>query len=316
MLKRFLLFVFVLSLGVGGLASAGTISTVVVYGDSLSDTGNLFKVSGQPAPPYYMGRASNGPLAVEDIAKTLGVPLLDYAFGGATTGIGNHLDPGGTATSIGKFGLPGITTLYAGSLATVTPLASTALFIVWGGPDDFLSPSPLDASPIATANRAVSNIVNIVNGLQGIGAQHILVPGMPDTGLTPFLMSQGAVAAAQATALTNYFDAQLTARLPGGATYFDTATLLRTIVANPAAYGFTNVTSQCFDATTGSVCGNPDQYLFFDDFHPTARASSILAANLTAVSVPEPSTSALMAASFLLLGLYSAVRRRASSKTC
>ena len=97
-------------------AAAGAPAAVIAYGDSLSDNGNLFKATGQPGPPYFQGRASNGPVAVELLAADLGIPLLDYAFGGATTGIGNHLDPGGTATTLGTFGLPGMMPLYLDSI--------------------------------------------------------------------------------------------------------------------------------------------------------------------------------------------------------
>jgi cholinesterase len=264
-------------------------SAVVVYGDSLSDNGNLFAAIAEPQPPYFNGRASNGPVAVELLATTLGAPLLDFAFGGATTGLGNHLDPGGTATSVGTFGLPGMTPLYFGSLPTVAPLAASALFVIWGGPDDFLSPSPLDANGFAAADRAVTNLVAIASGLQGIGAQQILVPGMPDLGLVPFNIAAGPVAAGQASLLSDYFNTRLEDMLPPGVVFFDTAALLRTVIDNPGAYGFTNVTDACFVASVSSVCSTPGQYLFWDDIHPSARAHEILAANFAA-AVPEPST--------------------------
>src|SRR4051794_1326922 len=186
MICRRLLALWSLALAFVMTSAASPFAAVVAYGDSLSDNGNLFAAVGEPGPPYFAGRASNGPVAVELLAAGAGAPLLDYAFGGATTGIGNNLDPGGTATTLGTFGLPGMTPLYLSSVPNVAPLASTALFVVWGGADDFFSPSPLDVTAVAVADRAVFNIVAIVTGLQGIGAQSILVPGMPDLGLTPF----------------------------------------------------------------------------------------------------------------------------------
>lgn len=281
-------------------AFAAPFTKVVVYGDSLSDSGNLFARFGQPAPPYFEGRAANGPLAAELLAARLGASLENYAFGGATTGIGNHLDPGGTATTIGTFGLPGMLPLYSGSLPEVTPFASSALFIVWGGADDFLSPSPLDTSPIDTADRAVSNIVSIVNGLQGIGAQHILVPGLPDLGLVPYQLVQGPIVAAQATLLSNYFNARLLAALPPNVIFFDTAALLRKVVGDPGAYGFTNVTDACFDSTAPSLCSNPDQYLFWDDIHPSAVGHQILAQEFAAAAIPEPATFGMVAGVLVL----------------
>src|SRR5687768_7643325 len=91
-------------------AYSAPFTAVVAYGDSLSDNGNLFAVAGQPGPPAYVaGRASNGPLAAELLSANFGIPFVNLAWAGATTGIGNHLDPGGTPTSFGVNGLPGMT---------------------------------------------------------------------------------------------------------------------------------------------------------------------------------------------------------------
>ena len=280
------LFLLGLFLAAASLAVAGPFSAVVVYGDSLSDNGNLYGVVGQPGPPWYaVGRASNGPLAVEDLAAKLGTPLFDYAFGGATTGIGNHLD-GGNPTHI--VSLPGMQTMFLSTELGIKPLAPTALFVVWGGPDDFLSPSPLDAGdPLAIANRAVGDIVGIVNGLIADGAKNILVPGLPDLGLTPYLQNPAF------SALTDYFNGQLLSQLPAGVKYFDTAGLMRQMVLNPGAYGLTNVTDACTDAAT-YVCSNPNQYMFYDDFHPSARVHQIAADALYATVTPEPSSAVLV----------------------
>ena len=292
-------------------AAGSPYSAVVAYGDSLSDNGNLFAAFGQPGAPYFQGRASNGPVAVELLAAALGDPLLDFAWLGATTGVGNHLDPGGTATTVGVVGLPGMRPLFEGSLTAVTPIASSALFILWGGADDFLSPSPLDATPIQVANRAVTNLATMAKDLRDLGANHVVVLGLPDLGLTPSGRSGGPIAAAQATALSDYFNLQLMAALPPGVVFFDTASLLRNVVNNPGAYGLTNVTDACFDpGNPGPVCATPDQYLFFDDLHPSARGHQILAESLAASAVPEPGTFAV--SGFVLAAL--AVRRRFTRK--
>jgi len=67
-------FVFFIMLMLGLQASpvhARPITEIVVFGDSLSDTGNLFAhlisegLPGfPPSPPYYYGRFSNGPALV------------------------------------------------------------------------------------------------------------------------------------------------------------------------------------------------------------------------------------------------------------
>jgi cholinesterase len=305
MSSKRLLSLLIAVLTLSAVALGGSITSVVVYGDSLSDNGNLYAATGLPGSPYYMGRRSDGPVAVEYLASALGVPLHDFAWIGATTGVGNYAD-GGTTTSFGGHNLPGMLTVFnntKGGLGAYTG----ALFVVWGGPNDLLAPSPLDPTAQAMIARSIGDLLTIVGALQSLGATDILVPGMPDIGLTPFLMSQGATAAAQASAYTDAFNAALAASLPTGVNYFDSASLLRSIVANPSAYGLTNVTSPCFNGIT--VCSDPNHYLFFDDFHPTTAADAIIAQGF-ASTVPEPGSLILIAAGLGAIGLWRQVQSR------
>jgi cholinesterase len=276
-------------------ANADSFSAVVVYGDSLSDNGNLHALTGLPPSPPYDQRFSNGPVAVEQLATMLGAPLHDFAFGGATSGIGNYGD-GGTQTSPGLLGLPGMQVELAASAPILTPpLTSTALFVVWGGANDFL----VNGS-VATA---ASNIDSIVATLQAAGAQQILVPGMPDLGLTPDYHGNSL-----ATAYAQQFNALLLASLPAGAIYVDTFDALRSIVANPGAYGLTNVTDPCLNGII--VCANPDQYLFWDGFHPTTATDAIVANEFAAAvtTTPEPSSIVLIGTG--MSGLLVLARRK------
>ena len=302
--KRVLKLALVL-LSLSAVAQAGSLSSVIVYGDSLSDNGNLFAATGQPGAPYYQGRRSNGPVAVEQLAVALGTPLLDFAWIGATTGIGNYAD-GGTPTTLGSFSLPGMQAEFAATQASLGPYLANGLFIVWGGPNDFLSPSPLDSTPQAIISRAVGDELGIVTSLQSLGAHNILVPGMPDLGLTPYFRSLGPVAAAQGSAITDAFNAALRSSLPSGVLFYDTSTLIRSMVANPGAYGFTDVTDPCFNGTT--VCANPSQYLFFDSFHPTTATDGFAAQGFLGTVTPEPSTLVVMVGGLALL--YAALRKR------
>jgi phospholipase/lecithinase/hemolysin len=306
-LKRALSLALVLS-SLSAVAQAASFSSVVVYGDSLSDNGNFFAATGQPGAPYYQGRRSNGPVAVEQLAAALGTPLVDFAWIGATTGIGNFAD-GGTPTNSGAFSLPGMQVEFAATHAALGPFLANGLFVVWGGPNDYLSPSPLDLTPAAVISRAVGDELGIVAGLELLGAHSILVPGMADLGLTPFFRSLGPVEAAEASAFTDAFNAALRSSLPPGVLFYDTSALIRATVADPGAYGFTNVTDPCFNGIT--VCANPSQYLFFDSFHPTTAADRFVADGFLAAAVPEPSSLALMLGG-LVLG--AALRKRVSSR--
>ncbi len=300
MLSRiFVLFAILLMFSC--LALAGSYNGVVVYGDSLSDNGNLFGAIDYPPPPYWNGRFSNGPVAVEQLAGDLGVGLTDWAWGGATSGIGNVVD-GGDEQNLGLLGLPGMTTSYALTVGSITPqMAAGSLFMVWGGANDFSS----NGLTMQTADNAVNYIMGIVNGLQAIGVQHIFVPGMPDLGKTPEYISQGH--GSLGSAISAYFNSELVQALQGkNVQYFDTYALMDDVIANPTKYGFTNVTDPCFDGI--NVCSNPNQYLFWDDFHPTTYADSILADNFLETVTPEPATFIMLGTG--VIGIFGVMRRR------
>ena len=258
---------------------------VIVYGDSYSDNGNDYRVLHWPGPPYWNGRFSNGPVAVEDLASTLGAPVLDFAWGGGTTGVGNVVD-GGTAEQLGSRALPGMTTALHNTEHSIPPsLFPTALWVVWGSPNDFAS----DGYSYATADAAVQRVLAIVAELQLRGARYILVPGMFDLGVVPEYVVQGPQVVQWVRTLSMYFNQKLIAGLPRGVMYYNTFALYDRIVANPGAYGLTDVTDPCY--SNGVVCAHPDQYLFWDDVHPTAPVHVLLGQRFYATatgSFPPP----------------------------
>ena len=83
-------------------------SGLVVFGDSLSDNGNFFAMTGGtfPPAPYYQGRFSNGPVAVERLASRLGqsgAQVKDLAGGGAKTGTGGQVAVTGMLSQLASF---------------------------------------------------------------------------------------------------------------------------------------------------------------------------------------------------------------------
>ena len=295
------------------LAFAGPFSTIILFGDSLSDTGNVFHatlaVPGTAAipisPPYFRGRFSNGPMWIEELANALGLqiaPSLDggtnFAFGGALTGTDvNHIfqqDVGVTILSLRSQVTTYRATLLDPTLTDPNRMKQApvdALYVVWGGANDMreaVRQGTQGAAPAQIASDAVRNIADIIRTLQSSGAIYFLLPNLPDLGLTPQHVSRGQATMQLATDLSNAFNSalestrqQLESSLPVQIARLDIAAHSRELIANPSRFGVTNVTQACISgdlSDPGTVCAQPEDYIFWDAIgHPTAAAHALIA---------------------------------------
>lgn len=255
------------SQGVG--QSKPAFSAVTVIGDSLSDTGRAAQVLGPLFPPfYYQGRVSNGPVWIEYFSAKLGLaydPLENFAWAGSRTGYGNSLTPL----------LPGMRQQADELLSLAKHVDKNALYVVFGGSNDFARILQDGESPQVVIPQAVANIITMVSQLRAAGAKHIVVVDVPNLGLTPRVRAGGPTAQFVATALSLQYNALLNLALDAmdkkiiRVSAFEITTML---AANPAAFGFTNVQDMGYLLFPGG-----DTYLFWDDFHPTTRAHAYVA---------------------------------------
>lgn len=312
---------------VSAAAVAAPISSIVVFGDALSDTGNTFIATGgtAPAPPYSNGRFSDGPVWVEALAQALNVPAgsvapylsggENYAFGGARTGASTSPTPGVLAQLGGFWNVAG------------TRLADPdALYIFAGGLGDmrdarsaFQSTSPGDqAGREAAADAAVANLANAVSFLASRGATRVLILNLPDLGATPEAIGLGLAAASTDAALRfnanlSAVEASLEAQFAGlDVILFDWFAVTEAIRGDAtqnggATYGITNVVAPCggFSGSAGASCAAS---LYSDSLHPSAVAHAIYA-NAALALVPEPSIAALLAGSAAILLSRARARR-------
>ncbi|MDB9309593.1 choice-of-anchor I family protein [Aphanizomenon sp. CS-733/32] len=245
---------------------------LVIFGDSLSDTGNFYKASGNtfPAPPNYQGRASNGLIWVDYLAPDLqftNPSIQNYAFFGANTGVSN---------TFGQITVPGLLTqIQQFTTVNANSIGKDGLYVIWAGANDFLN---LATDPTQAVTNAVRNISSAIATLAGLGAQEIIVGNLADLGATPLSIAGNNVANAKAISLgfntaLNQALTNLEPSLNVNLSLVNIFGLSTAVQTNPANYKFTNITQPLITATNPV---NPDQYAFWDDVHPTTRLHQLV----------------------------------------
>lgn len=276
---------------------ARTFTSTFFFGDSLTDTGNLFAFTGSPPAPYFNGRVSNGPIYSEQLVPGLQNAVtaagtvrtnLNFAFAGATA-VGSTPVPASLPVQLGMFQARGL-----------TPGAAD-LFVVLAGANDVLNGianpgTQNNAAITALANAAAASVTSTVQTLAAAGGRNFLVINLPNIAQTPrFTTGSGVPAVSLAEAGSLVYNAAIRANLtaaslPAGAnvTLVNLQSFLNIIVQNPAAFGFTVTNQSILDIlTAGGNPGNPDGYVFFDSIHPTTRTHAILAGALREILNPE-----------------------------
>lgn len=206
MFLKILLTVTALGFQSGSWASQD-FNKIIIFGDSLSDGGNVYAALGQtskapyeviPSAPYTIGghQFSNGKTWAQRFARNLslnnsGKAALDspgkngnYAFGGARAR-GAGTSPSSAAQVF----------LYLSDNGLVAE--SDALYVIQFGGNDIrdaledLQANPLNPVPaMLLVAQAVAAVEDAIEVLYGAGARHFLVVSAPDLGLSPALRFQ------------------------------------------------------------------------------------------------------------------------------
>jgi outer membrane lipase/esterase len=308
-------------------ASSAQFSNVYVFGDSLSDVGYYrpFLASlGLPANVVAtLGRFTTnpGPVWSELVSNFYGVAAAPSNVSG-----GNVFAQGGARVAASSTSTPPgfaqrpVSTQIDEYLARSSNKADpNALYAVWAGGNDFLQNSQALAAGQITSAQLQSNVLGAAGAeiqqiarLKAAGARYVMVFGLPDIGGTPSSLSQGAAAAAGATAISAGFNTTLFTGLASAGIRVipvDTFSLFSEVKANATAFGFTNTTGIACGpfppiTTTGNaefclssnlVAPNADQtFLFADGVHPTTAVHRILA-NFVESLIEGPTQYSLLA---------------------
>lgn len=305
-----------------------------VFGDSLSDRGNLAETGALqgraglplntnfPSPPSNHDSFTNGPVAVQVLANSLGLnadPSLFVTgfkdvhglFGGASFVPGTNYAVAGavSAAALANGGVTGANLpQQAGAYLAVSggKADPSALYTVMIGGNDVRN-AVLFGTGGAAVTTGVTTEVGVVQSLAAAGARNILVVNVPNVGVIPEFAQDGTAAqAALATTYSQQYDAQLAAGLAAlglsGTTLsqFDLYSFNQQIAANASALGFTNATDRCFTNTPLTAaatpqCGpngaNVNNFAYWDSIHPTGPVQALWARGMleTLEGVPNPS---------------------------
>ena len=321
--SRAAIAVVVLAIFWPGPGSATIIyNELVVLGDSLSDQGNVYTITGTliPPPEYTdgtnSGRFTNGLNYIDYLAPSLGLAVAPSVLGGTNYAYGGARTDSHPLAAFGALSLLGQRDAYISSLGGMDANPD-ALHVVWAGANDLrdiiiaLLANP-SIDPIPSVLNSVVNVTDVVSSLAAVNATTVLAPYIPNLGVVP-IVTGGGDPVPEAAALADFFNTALDQALADVLTQFplltifefDTFTLSTEIFLDPLSFGFTNATDACYSEFVepgGTVCTDPDEYVSWDGFHPTTAAHEMVATQMAAQVVPEPAILTLLSLGLAGLG--------------
>jgi outer membrane lipase/esterase len=279
---------------IGAVANtqAASYSNLYIFGDSLSDSGTFGPMLGVGRYAHFTTKP--GAVWAENVGASYGLSVTPAytATPGATVALDFHLSASGNNLAIGDARInaaPPSNTPEAANLPSVRmqvdgflargALDPSALYVISGGHNDVFA--QLGGAPEAAQTAMVTaadDLTAQVTRLQSAGARHLIVVGIMDISQTPIGRAQTPADAAQLKDLIATFETQLTAGLAGkNLLYFNTGRLLDTVLADPAAFGFTNTTDPACGVVDALQCQVPaNGHLFADNKHPSTSMHRVI----------------------------------------
>lgn len=257
-------------------------SSIHVFGDGVSNTNNA--PTAGAAANYHGNRFCNGRVFVEVLSRWQGVTF-------------------DTTKNISNFGNDsGVLVANVNNLAA--PVDAAALYVVWANNADFVDYTGEISSPYGSMspwttriNQSLSNHVTAITNLYNKGARKIVMPNAVDIMRTPYYNVFNSADRLFARQRIIEYNQQFKTTMAGvmvgkpGLEIIlpDTFTFFEQVLANPAAYGMVNpndLNAGGIDSGDPSLNGAGAQYVFWDDFHPTAKFQMHFAAFIQQIISP------------------------------
>lgn len=185
-----------------------TAKRIVVFGDSLSDPGNLKRrLLVFPNAPYYLGRFSDGPNWAQYLAERTGLPVYNHAVGGAVSVEHADVPASGILSAVqqgAQFLLTGSVEEYVTHYLTKDlqdgqlQRTNDTVFVLWSGGNDYLSKEPISgdidtlldephepSGYLTVVDQTTTAIAGQVRRLYAAGGRRFVVMTLPDLGTIP-----------------------------------------------------------------------------------------------------------------------------------
>ena len=273
---------------------------IFVFGDSLSDPGNNFAVTGEtsyppfeplPVASYAVGghHYLNGRTWIEYLAQEMKLTewakpaYRDPAFGNYAYAYARARPYSPVAPSLGEQ----VQAWTEAGHCTETQMNSTLFVLEIGGLDvvDGLVAASQGEDPTTIFEAALGSIAANIEYLAGCGARNFLIANVPNAGITPYVIAQGPEAVAGASFMSATFNDLLQTmvidNLPDvlNVSVIDFYGIGSLVAAAPEIFGFTDATNPClaFGVTENAFCKDRDGHLFWDVLHINKKAHALIA---------------------------------------
>lgn len=256
-------------------------SAIVEFSGALSDNGNYDSIHGTSPKPFFEGRTTNGPVAGELLAKSLGLrayPSMHLVGPAKGTNFavrdamasGNR--PGDLAGQISAY------------LDSVDGAADPkALYFVFNGGNDVIQAvmTQDNATTVQLLLDAVDGLERALRRLVEAGARHILAPDFIDVSVLPLIRAQPDPGRAQLISeFYNKSYRRMLLAVEHSLSFrfhrwsFDA--FFKRIMNNGAQFGFKNTTDP-FGPLLEQGKTDDGSYVFLTEVFPTARIHELMA---------------------------------------